>query len=166
MKPDLLSHLLHTIHQLNQNLLVLLWYQRSCAGWSKAEVCLPGSSSGRWVGMWLLAKAQTVVWLMQGMGLQHASEGSRMVLLVVTTSGQQAGASQTMRQVQSQERPTYSIVQAKIRTKSWSWNFLLSWMGTKYLCCSSGQVGPDCWATQMSRKGSGSSSIHSFIFEC
>lgn len=36
------------------------------------------------------------------MGLQHASEGSGMVSLAVTTSGQLAGASQMMRQVQSQ----------------------------------------------------------------
>lgn len=36
------------------------------------------------------------------MGLQRASEGSGMVSLAVTTSVQLAGASQMMRQVQSQ----------------------------------------------------------------
>lgn len=43
----------------------------------------------------------------------------------------------------ARQRPIYSIVKAKIRTKSWSWNSLLSWMGTEYLCCSPGWVGQD-----------------------
>lgn len=62
------------------------------------------SREQQWQVSWevRLAKAWTVVWLRQGVGLQRASEGSGMVSLVVTTSGQLAGASQMMRQVQSQ----------------------------------------------------------------
>lgn len=62
------------------------------------------SREQQWQVSWevRLAKAWTVVWLRQGVGLQRASEGSGMVSLVVTTSGQLAGASQMMRQIQSQ----------------------------------------------------------------
>jgi len=62
------------------------------------------SREQQWQVSWevRLAKARTVVWLRQGVGLQRASEGSGMVSLAVTTSVQLAGASQMMRQVQSQ----------------------------------------------------------------
>lgn len=93
----MLPHLLHAIHQLKQNLFC-------CDPKDHVQAEALPAREQLWQVSWdvRLARAWTVVRLRQGVGLQHAGEGSEMVSLVVTTSGQQAGASQMMIQVQSQ----------------------------------------------------------------